>query len=144
MKIYQSSPDSVKHVQTDFGPGAVPYPVEHTNNDRCHNKSPHRYVRLLFPFPAPIPHLTSPSGHSEPTYAPEIQIETLSGTSITNNSFILNAVCHNCRSWRGGSLDVTSTAQPWIYALGPNLELQSDALDAPLRRHHAYGMDSLT
>ncbi|KAF2803237.1 CBD9-like protein [Mytilinidion resinicola] len=79
------------------------------------------------------------SGHSEPTFAPEIQIESLPGTTINNDTLVLNAVCHNCRTWRGGSLDVSSTTQPWIYAFGPDLELQSNSQHAPLRRHHAYG-----
>lgn len=78
-------------------------------------------------------------GNTEPTFAKEIQIETLPGTSITNQSFVLNAVCRNCRSWNGGSLDVTSTTQPWMYAFGPTNDIMSDSPSAPLRRHRDYG-----
>lgn len=79
------------------------------------------------------------TGHTEPTFASEIQLSILPGTGINNDSFVLNAVCHNCRSWKGGSLDVTSQSQPWIYAFGPANTLQSDKQDAPLRRHREFG-----
>lgn len=79
------------------------------------------------------------TGNTEPTFAKEIQIETLPGTGITNQSFVLNAVCRNCRSWNGGSLDVTSITQPWMYAFGPTNDITSDSPSAPLRRHRDYG-----
>ncbi|OCL01745.1 iron reductase domain protein [Glonium stellatum] len=79
------------------------------------------------------------TGNTEPTFAKEIQVEALPGTTINNQSFVLNAVCRNCRSWNGGSLDVTSTTQPWMYAFGPTNDITSDSPSAPLRRHRDYG-----
>ncbi|OCK85265.1 iron reductase domain protein [Lepidopterella palustris CBS 459.81] len=79
------------------------------------------------------------TGNSEPTFAPEIQISVLPGTTIFNDSFVLNAICHNCRSWNGGSLDLTAVSQPWMYAFGPAIDLYSDSPEAPLRRHREYG-----
>lgn len=56
---------------------------------------------------------------------------------------ILHAVCHNCRTWSGGSIDLKSTSQPMIYAFGPGDVLQSNSLSADLRRHARYGFFSM-
>jgi hypothetical protein len=53
--------------------------------------------------------------------------------------FVVKAVCHYCRAWPGGSLDISNTAHPMIYAFGPGQRIQSNALDAPLKRHFKYG-----
>lgn len=52
----------------------------------------------------------------------------------------IGAVCHNCRKWDGGSLDVLSTEQPWMYAFGPSGNpVTSDSPTADLTQHFSYG-----
>ncbi len=80
-----------------------------------------------------------PSGNSEPTFTNDVQVEVLDGSSIQNNSFVLNALCHGCRSWPGGFLSLSATVQPFIYAFGPNVALASDSQTVGLRRHDEYG-----
>jgi hypothetical protein len=79
------------------------------------------------------------NGHSEPSFADTIDLETLPGTEIKDDMFVVKAVCHFCRAWLGGSLDVTNTAHPMIYAFGPGQKLESSSLDASLKRHIRYG-----
>lgn len=79
-------------------------------------------------------------GNSEPTFTTDVQVEVLDGSSIQNGFFVLNALCHGCRSWSGGSLDSNTTEQPFIYAVGPNsVPVVSDSQSAGLRRHDSYG-----
>ncbi|KAF4632306.1 hypothetical protein G7Y89_g5820 [Cudoniella acicularis] len=79
------------------------------------------------------------SGHTEPTFTTEVQVEVLDGTSIQNESYVLNALCHGCRSWNGGSLNLNITVQPFIYAFGPNIGASSTSPTLGLRRHSAFG-----
>ena len=77
--------------------------------------------------------------HSEPSVASNFHVEALPGTGITDEMFVLKARCRNCRVWPGGFINPDSTAHPMIYAFGPGNKLQSNALDAPLKRHVRYG-----
>jgi hypothetical protein len=43
----------------------------------------------------------------------------------------------------GGALDLNNTAQPFIYALGPNVTLMSDRRDAEIRMHQFHGVFNL-
>ncbi|KAK6085026.1 hypothetical protein SCUP234_03209 [Seiridium cupressi] len=80
------------------------------------------------------------SGHSEPVYTPDIKVEALDGTGLSSDTrYIFNGRCSNCRSWNGGSIDVTSKSQSFLYATGPDGDIDSDALDAPLKMHLNYG-----
>ncbi|KAH8882021.1 CBD9-like protein, partial [Thozetella sp. PMI_491] len=80
------------------------------------------------------------SGHSEPIYSSEILIESLAGTGkLDNTTYLFNGRCSNCRSWASGSVNVTSTAQDFVYGIGPYGDLQSDDPNAPLNYHEAYG-----
>ncbi|KAF7534680.1 hypothetical protein G7054_g5991 [Neopestalotiopsis clavispora] len=87
------------------------------------------------------------SGHSEPVYASDIRIEALDGTGLVDNArYVFLGRCANCRSWddgKGGSIDVTSKAQSFVYATGPDGDIRSDALDAPLKMHLNYGTFTL-
>ena len=78
-------------------------------------------------------------GHTEPTYNSSLNVALLPGTTLSNNSFVVNAQCSNCRSWSSGSLDVTSRTQNFIYALGPDVVLRSDDKAAGLQEHGYYG-----
>jgi hypothetical protein len=83
------------------------------------------------------------SGHSEPVFESSLDVELLPGTGLSDNLMTVNARCSNCRTWKTGSLDVNSTAQPWIYALGPNsvnnVNIRSDSVTAGIERHSIYG-----
>ncbi|KIM84247.1 hypothetical protein PILCRDRAFT_404853 [Piloderma croceum F 1598] len=87
------------------------------------------------------------SGNSEPSYTSSLNLTRLPGTSLstTNNTYTINAQCSNCRSWSGGSLNVSSHNQYFIYAVGPTagegglVNLKSDDLGAGLQRHFYYG-----
>lgn len=79
------------------------------------------------------------SSHSEPVVTKDVVVTTLPGWGISNDTYIVNAKCSGCRKWHGGSLDLTSTQQPMIYAVGPDDSLQSDQQDAGIRRHQNFG-----
>ena len=79
-------------------------------------------------------------GHSEPTFTTDVQVEVLDGSSIQNDFFVMNALCRGCRSWSGGSLNLSTIVQPFIYAVGPNgVPITSDSQTAGLRRHDSFG-----
>lgn len=88
-------------------------------------------------------------GTSEPTYYPAVRCEQLASptayrkrdgsSSGADSTMEANAVCHNATSWDGGSLDLSSTTQKWMFALGPDHALHSDSMSAPLLRHETYG-----
>ncbi|KAJ4290283.1 hypothetical protein N0V90_010499 [Kalmusia sp. IMI 367209] len=79
------------------------------------------------------------TGNTEPSFAPSIRLDILNGTGIEDEMFVLKAICRTCRVWPGGFLDTSSTTNPMIFAFGPGTRLQSDDLNAPLRRHVRYG-----
>ncbi|KAH8687779.1 hypothetical protein BGZ60DRAFT_16143 [Tricladium varicosporioides] len=80
------------------------------------------------------------TGTSEPKYTPDIKISALSGTMIQGNMYLVSLVCHNCRTWPTGSLNVLSTTQPWMYAFGPSDKtLTTNDLAANLAQHVSYG-----
>ncbi|KAH0551425.1 hypothetical protein GP486_007359 [Trichoglossum hirsutum] len=80
------------------------------------------------------------SGNVEPTYAPNINVTLEPGSGILDNRFVVNARCTNCRSWAGGSLDVKSKDQPFIYAWGPSWSfISTDSKSANMQRHSQYG-----
>lgn len=76
---------------------------------------------------------------SEPTFTPAISLEILPGTSMNGSIFTLAARCSNCRVWTNGYLNVTTHAQPLIYAYGPSSNLHSSSRSASLKRHLYYG-----
>ncbi|ETS81642.1 hypothetical protein PFICI_06644 [Pestalotiopsis fici W106-1] len=88
------------------------------------------------------------SGHSEPVHTTDIRVEALDGTGLVDNArYVFLGRCANCRSWningRGGDVDVESKAQSFVYATGPDGDIRSDALDAPLKMHLNYGTFTL-
>lgn len=78
-------------------------------------------------------------GHVEPSYTNNITVEVLPGTQISDGNYTVNAMCMNCRSWKGGSIDPTNTAAKFIYATGPGGNLKSNSLTAGIKRHDLYG-----
>lgn len=82
------------------------------------------------------------TGDVEPSYYynKTSSIELKAPTGIQDGRYVVTGICHNCRGWHSGNIDFNSTAQPMIYAVGPDeLYLNSDAKDAGLRRHDYYG-----
>lgn len=87
------------------------------------------------------------TGHSEPEWESDIIIEGIyndtyapySNTLSPDGILIAHAVCRNCSKWATGGLDLSSTTQPFIFALGPNTTLEDDHKDAPLRLHTFHG-----
>lgn len=78
--------------------------------------------------------------HSEPVYSSDIHIEMLGGTGLVNDTlYVYNGRCTNCRSWDGGSIDVTSTSQAFVWSAGPGGDTSSDDAQAGLRIHDDYG-----
>lgn len=80
------------------------------------------------------------NGHTEPVYSSDIHVEALEGTGLVNETkYVYNGRCTNCRSWNGGRIDVASASQNFVYATGPDGDIDSDDLSAPLRFHLNYG-----
>ena len=78
-------------------------------------------------------------GNSEPSPFENTQLEILPGTTVTDEMFVVKAVCRSCRAWPGDFLNTKERAYPMIYAFGPGNRIQSDSLNAPLKRHFKYG-----
>ncbi|RHZ55405.1 cytochrome and DOMON domain-containing protein [Aspergillus thermomutatus] len=87
------------------------------------------------------------TGETEPVYASSLAVDLLPGTGIANGFMTVNGRCSNCTKWNTGSLDLQSTSQPWIFALGPhsgaNAVLRSDSKTASIERHSKYGRFSM-
>jgi hypothetical protein len=80
-------------------------------------------------------------GNREPVYWDGMQYEVLNGTGLfdDNNIMVFSARCSNCRNWPNGYIDHTKTAQPCIFAEGPEGWVGSDDPAAPLKYHEVYG-----
>lgn len=90
------------------------------------------------------------TGHSEPEFQKDVVIQKIftdayapAANKVEHGIMIAHAVCRNCTTWAGGSLDLENKKQPFIFALGSDpgrsTSLQSDDPAAPLRRHSYYG-----
>ena len=86
--------------------------------------------------------------HSEPSYAKDVDLQQIwpeglngSNTIGSDGRLRADAVCRNCTSWLSGkgSLDLTNTAAPFIFAVGPSKEMRSSSLTASMRGHDFYG-----
>jgi hypothetical protein len=86
--------------------------------------------------------------HSEPSYAKDVDLQQIWPEGLNGSNTIgadgrlrADAVCRNCTSWLSGdrNLDLTNTAAPFIFAVGPSRELRSSSLTASMRRHDFYG-----
>ncbi|KEQ72207.1 CBD9-like protein, partial [Aureobasidium namibiae CBS 147.97] len=78
------------------------------------------------------------TGHQQPQYTSSKDVQTLS-SSVTDGTLQLMAVCKNCTTWSLGSMDTTSTQQPFIFALGPTGEtISSDSTSQSIDQHTLY------
>lgn len=78
------------------------------------------------------------SGHTPPALTNAVNVSVLEGSSATEDKFVVNLHCQNCRNWGSGEVDVTSSSAPFIYALGPSGTLQSDDKNARISKHSSY------
>ncbi|KAK6441938.1 hypothetical protein LTR95_001826 [Oleoguttula sp. CCFEE 5521] len=79
-------------------------------------------------------------GHNTPEYNGNSQLTLLEGSGVLANKMVANVRCSNCSSWRGGSMDFSSSAANWIYANKFGYPIQSDDLDAGIQQHgNEYG-----
>ncbi|PMD57074.1 iron reductase domain protein [Hyaloscypha bicolor E] len=79
------------------------------------------------------------SGHTEPSYTKDVTIQVQPGTGIANGNMTVNAICSNCRSWKGSKIDPANTAEKFIFATGPDGNINSNSLSAGIKRHASYG-----
>lgn len=82
-------------------------------------------------------------GHSMPQHTDDVKVDVLAGSGVINNVFVVNAKCTGCRSWDGGSVDVDSTDQDMIWALGPDGSLKSNDVSASISQHEGYNFFDL-
>lgn len=78
-------------------------------------------------------------GNTEPSYTSNITYTVALGSGVSNGTMTASVLCHNCRSWKGGSIDPTSTAARFVFASGPDGSLDSNSVTAGLQRHSRYG-----
>ena len=79
-----------------------------------------------------------------PQYTQDVTVTLLPGSGLIGDNFVVNAHCQNCRGWKGGKIDMSSTKQPMLYALGPESDdLASDSLIATIQQHDYNGLFSL-
>ena len=76
--------------------------------------------------------------HVEPSLT-NLSVTVLPGSGIANDVMTVNAMCTNCRSWKGGSIDPTNAAAQFIFAVGPDGSINSNSGSANLKRHAEYG-----
>ena len=79
------------------------------------------------------------SGHAEPSYNKTIDHTLYPGSKISPPNIVIRGRCNNCIAWPGGTLDVNGSAQPMLYATGPDVSLHTNSPNAGLRRHDHYG-----
>lgn len=77
--------------------------------------------------------------NTEPSYTSSVTYTVALGSGISNGTMTASVLCHNCRSWKGGSIDPTDTAAKFLFASGPRESLNSNSVTASLQRHSSYG-----
>ena len=78
-------------------------------------------------------------GNTEPSYISSVTYTLALGSGISNSTMTAIVQCHNCTSWKGGSVDPRDTAANFLFASGPRRSFNSDSLTAGLQRHSSYG-----
>ena len=82
------------------------------------------------------------SGHTEPVWTPDYKIHKVYNDTYAPNAntvtdegtgvIIAHSICMNCSRWATGFLDMESTEQPMIFALGPKTPFRSDSESASI------------
>jgi hypothetical protein len=83
--------------------------------------------------------LRTTNGHNTPTVISGSDI-LVQPSQVLNGVMSTNVLCYNCTNWTGGKgLDIESTYQPWIWAIGPGQEQDPVSQGAELQKHKKYG-----
>ncbi|KAK5309025.1 hypothetical protein LTR93_012280, partial [Exophiala xenobiotica] len=77
-------------------------------------------------------------GHDTPEAFTGLQYRVLK-TSNDGTSLTADIQCFNCTQYSGNSIDITSTEQPWIWAIGPGDHVRSNSQNADIEQHSHYG-----
>lgn len=77
--------------------------------------------------------------HFEPTYTHNVAVTLQPGSGVANDKMTAFVLCTNCRTWNGGSLDISSTTQKFIFASGPDGDIKSNSGSAAIRMHSSHG-----
>lgn len=83
------------------------------------------------------------TGHSQPRYTDNIQVQVLGGSGIIDGNYVVNAKCSNCRTWSGGSVDVTDNSVDMIWAIGSGGAIDSNDVQANIQQHRTYNSFNL-
>ncbi|KAK5202873.1 hypothetical protein LTR41_011385 [Exophiala xenobiotica] len=78
-------------------------------------------------------------GHDTPEAFTGLQYRVLK-TSNDGTSLTADIQCFNCTQYSGNSIDITSTEQPWIWAIGPGDHVRSNSQNADIEQHSHYGV----
>lgn len=78
-------------------------------------------------------------GHVQPLFNPDAKVTVMEGSGIDNGVMTANVRCDSCLHWDGGSMDPTSSASPWIWAVKYGRPLNSDSPSATISRHDDEG-----
>ena len=80
------------------------------------------------------------TGHSEPVYAPYVDVEALPGTGLLNETtYVYNGRCNNCYFLSNPFINIDSKEQKMIYATGEFGDIKSDDVEYSLGMHFTYG-----
>lgn len=81
------------------------------------------------------------SGHVMPLYTSKVGYTLLPGSGLdSGGNYVAHVHCTNCRSWNAGDVNVSSTKQPMIYAVGPGYDqISSNDPTAIIQQHVGYG-----
>ena len=75
------------------------------------------------------------SGHDEPSAEATSVAILLAGSGIVDGNMTANILCRQCTTWNGGSMDLTGSGQPWIWASKSGDPMKSDSISANLQQH---------
>ncbi|KAK1759226.1 hypothetical protein QBC47DRAFT_294101 [Echria macrotheca] len=77
---------------------------------------------------------------TEPLFTPGFNFTLHPNSGLVDSVMIINATCHNCRTFASGSVVTSQQTQTILFANGPGgLDLATDDASASIRRHVAYG-----
>ncbi|KAK5214548.1 hypothetical protein LTR72_012277, partial [Exophiala xenobiotica] len=78
-------------------------------------------------------------GHDTPEAFTGLRYRVLK-TSNDGTSLTADIQCFNGTQYSGNSIDITSTEQPWIWAIGPGAHVRSNSQNADIEQHSHYGV----
>lgn len=75
------------------------------------------------------------SGHNEPSAQSGPKVVLLAGSGIANGNMTANILCQKCNTWTGGSMNLSGSGQPWIWATKSGKPVKSDSTSASIQQH---------